>query len=86
LKEIVDFCCQVKDKFFVVVTVLVVDVIVGVVVVVVAVVVITFMQGIYNYIPETNCVSRICSFAAVLYLQFTLHVMLPVPAAMWSKA
>jgi len=29
--------------------------------------VITFMQGIYNYIPETNHVSRVYSVAAVLY-------------------
>ena len=34
------------------------------------------MQGIYNYIPETNNVSRVCSVAAVLYLQFLLRVML----------
>ena len=35
------------------------------------------MQGIYNYsyIPETNHVSRVYSVAAVLYLQFVLHVM-----------
>ena len=32
--------------------------------------------GIYNYIPETNHVSRVYSVAAVLYLQFVLHVML----------
>ena len=38
--------------------------------------VITFMQGIYNYIPETNHVSRVQSVAAVLYLQFVLQVML----------
>jgi len=36
----------------------------------------TFMQGIYNYIPETNHVSRVYSDATVLYLQFVLHVML----------
>jgi hypothetical protein len=36
----------------------------------------TFMQNIYNYIPETNHVSRVYSGAAVLYLQFVLHVML----------
>ena len=30
---------------------------------------IAFMQGIYNYIPETNHVSRVYSVAAVLYLQ-----------------
>jgi len=35
-----------------------------------------FMQCIYNYIPETNRVSRIYSFAAILYLQFMVHVML----------
>jgi len=34
------------------------------------------MQGIYNYIPETNHVSWVYTFAAVLYLQFVLHVML----------
>ena len=38
--------------------------------------VITFMQGIYNYLPETNHVSRVQSVAAVLYLQFVLQVML----------
>jgi len=34
------------------------------------------MQGIYNYIPETNHVSRVYSVAAVLYLQSVLYVML----------
>jgi len=29
--------------------------------------IITFMLGIYNYIPETNHVSRVYSVAAVLY-------------------
>jgi hypothetical protein len=38
--------------------------------------VITLTQGIYNYIPETNHVSVVYNFAAVLYLQFLLHVML----------
>jgi len=37
--------------------------------------VITFIQGICNYIAETNHVSRVYSVAAVLYLQFELHVM-----------
>jgi uncharacterized membrane protein YesL len=32
------------------------------------------VQGIYNYIRETNHVSRAYSVAAVLYLQFVLHV------------
>jgi hypothetical protein len=34
------------------------------------------MQSIYKYIPETNHVYRVYSVAAVLYLQFVLHVML----------
>jgi len=34
------------------------------------------MQAIYNCIPETNHVSTVYSVAAVLYLQFVLHVML----------
>jgi len=36
----------------------------------------TFMQGIYNYIPQTNHVSSLYCVAAVLYLQFVLYVML----------
>ena len=31
---------------------------------------ITFMLCIYNYVPETNHVSRVRNVAAVLYLQF----------------
>ena len=38
--------------------------------------VITFMQGVYNYIPDTNHVSRVYGVAAVLYLQTGLHVIL----------
>jgi hypothetical protein len=37
------------------------------------------MQGIYNYVHETNHVSRVRSVATVLYLQFVLHVMLRRP-------
>jgi hypothetical protein len=47
-----------------------------VVVVVVVGVFITFMQGIYYYIPETNPVCRVCSVAAILWLQFMVHIML----------
>ena len=32
------------------------------------------MHGIYIYIPETKHVSSVYSVAAVLYLQFILHV------------
>jgi hypothetical protein len=34
------------------------------------------MQGIYNYIPETNHISRVYSVAAILRLLFMVHVML----------
>jgi len=34
------------------------------------------MDTIYNYIPDTKRVSRVYSVAAVLFLQFVLHVML----------
>ena len=37
---------------------------------------IIFVQDIYNYIPRTNHVSRVYSVAAVLYLQFVIHVVL----------
>ena len=34
------------------------------------------MQRIYSYIPETNHISRLYNVAAVLCVQFVLHVML----------
>jgi hypothetical protein len=46
------------------------------IIIVIIILVITCMQGIYNYIPETNHASRVYSIAAVLYLQSVLHVML----------
>jgi hypothetical protein len=50
-----------------------------IVIIVIIILVITFVQGFYNYIPEINYVSRVYSVAAVLYLQFALHVMLLRP-------
>ena len=40
---------------------------------------ITFMQDIYNYIPETNHVSMVHSVATFLYIRSVLHVMLFLP-------
>jgi hypothetical protein len=37
---------------------------------------ITFMQGIYTYIPVPNHVPRDCSVAGILLLLFMVHVML----------
>jgi hypothetical protein len=34
------------------------------------------VQGLYDYIPVTNYVSRIQNVAAILQLQFMVHVML----------
>jgi hypothetical protein len=36
--------------------------------------VITFMQGIFNYIPQTGHVSRVYSVASLLYSQFIVVV------------
>ena len=47
-----------------------------VIVLVIIIIVVPFMPDIYNYIPETNRASRVYSVAAVLYLQFVLHVIL----------
>jgi hypothetical protein len=35
-------------------------------IVVIIIIIITFMHGIYNYIPETKDVSRVYSVAAIL--------------------
>jgi len=51
-------------------------VVVVIIIIIIIILVITFMQDIYNYMPETNHVSRVYSIAAVLYSQFVLHVML----------
>jgi len=55
---------------------MIIIIIVVIIIIIIIILVITFMQGIYNYIPETNHVFRVHSVAAVLYLQFVLHVML----------
>jgi hypothetical protein len=39
--------------------------------------VVTFMYGIYNYIPETNHVSWVHNVADILCLQYMVHVMFP---------
>ena len=54
---------------------IIIIIIIIVVVVVVVIFVKIFMQGIYSYIPKTNSVSRVHNVAAVLYLQFVLHLM-----------
>jgi hypothetical protein len=40
------------------------------------IIIISFMQGIYTYIPETNCVPREYSVAAILLFVFMVHTSL----------
>jgi hypothetical protein len=40
------------------------------------IIIISFTQGIYNYIPETNHVPRVRNAVSVLWLQHMAHVML----------
>ena len=47
-----------------------------IIIIIIIIIFITFIQDIYNYIPETNPVSRVYSVAGVLYLQFVLHAVL----------
>ena len=51
-------------------------IIIIIIITVIIILVIAYMQGIYNYIRETNLVYRVHSVTAVLYLQFVLHWML----------
>ena len=48
----------------------------SVIIIIIIIRVINFLQSICKYIPETNQVFRVWSVAALLYLQFVLHVML----------
>jgi len=47
-------------------------IIIIIIIILIIMLIITFMQGIYNYIPEKIHVSWVYSVAAVLYLQFVL--------------
>ena len=48
-----------------------------IIIIIIIIIIITFMHDVYNYMPETNHVSRVLySVAAVLHWQFVLHVML----------
>jgi len=46
------------------------------VIIIIIIIIITFMQGIYTYIPETNCVPREYSVAAILLLLFMVLISL----------
>ena len=47
-----------------------------IIITIIIIIIIALMQGIYNYVPEANHVSRVYNAAALLWLQSILHVML----------
>jgi len=46
------------------------------IIIIIIITIISFMQGIYTYIPETNYVPREYSVAAILLLLFMVHISL----------
>ena len=63
-------------KIIIIVVVVVVVVVVIVIAIVVLIIVISFMQGIYTYLPETNYVPREYIVAAILLLVFMVLISL----------
>ena len=63
-----------RDRLQMPFIIIIIIIIIIVIIIIIIILVITFMHGIYNYIPETYHVSRLYSVAAVLCLQFVLHV------------
>ena len=47
-----------------------------IVIIIINIIIISFMQGIYTYIPETNCVPREYSVAAILLLLFMVLIII----------
>ena len=54
-----------------------------IIIIIIIIIIMIFVRGIYNYMPDTDHVSRVLSVAAVLYLQSVLHVMLFRPCSMY---
>ena len=50
--------------------------ILSIIVIIIIIIIISFMHGIYTYIPETNCVLREYSVAAILLLLFMVLISL----------
>ena len=49
-------------------------IIIIIIIIIIFIIIITFMQDIYTYIPETNCVSKEYSVAALLLLLFMVLI------------
>jgi hypothetical protein len=68
----VNLCCIRRSKcslFFIII----------IIIIIVIIIIISFMQGIYTYIPETNNVPREYTVAAILLLLFMVPISL-IPA------
>ena len=60
----IDFCTS-RDVEFILILILLL-----IIIIIIIIIIISFMQGIYTYIPETNYVPREYSVAAALLLLF----------------
>ena len=49
---------------------------VPIIIIIIIIIIISFMQGIYTYIPETNCVPREYGVAAILLFLFMVLISL----------
>jgi len=47
-----------------------------IIIIIIIIIIISFMQGIYTYIPETNYVTREYSVATILLLLFVVFISL----------
>jgi len=56
--------------------IIIIIIIIITIIIIIIIIIIYFMQGIYTYIPETNCVPREYSFAAILLLLFMVLISL----------
>ena len=81
-------CCLLSQAFSLwcfsgtngyIIIIIIIIIVIIIIINIIIIITITFMQGIYDYIPETNHFARVCSVVAVLYLQFVLHIMLFCP-------
>jgi len=51
-------------------------IVIVIIIIIITIIIISFMQGIYTYIPETNYVPREYSIAAILLLLFMVLISL----------
>ena len=69
------FTCS-RQFAFIIITITIIVVIIIVIIIIIIIIIISFMQGIYTYIPETNYVAREYSVATILLLLFMVLISL----------